>query len=360
MNSTQRNLLFWLIISLVIAILCFLVWKTYPFYRYILSFLFAVLAPLLISAFFAYLLYPVVEFLDQYMPRWLAILTLFFLIFSAIIFGIYRAIPLFVKQLHELINNLPKLMETYQSWTYNLYSQTANFPEALHDKMDEAFLTLEENLMNILKNLIYSLPGIANIIVIAAVIPILVFYFLKDFPKMKAAFLANVQDTNKIKFLVYLKKIDESLGGYLRGQLLVCLFVGGISTLFLWFISMKYPLLLGSFMGITNIIPYFGPIIGAIPAVIIALTISTKKVILVIGAVFIIQFLESNFLSPYIVGKSLHVHPILIILALLIGAEGFGILGMILAVPILTILKVFIENTYFVRKMKRAWNKHIE
>lgn len=355
MNESQRRLLYWLVVGVTALILCYLLWISFPFYRFIFSFLFAVLTPILISAFLAYLLYPIVQFLHQFMPRWLAILILYVVIFGGIFFAVYRAYPIFVRQLEELISNLPALMETYQDWIYNLYIQTASFPEAVHDQMDATFTTIENKLVNILKNVIYSFAAITDLIVIAAVIPILVFYFLKDYPKMEASFTAIVKE--KQKFSAYLDRIDYSLGGYLRGQLIVCLFVGIISTLFLWFIKMKYPLILGIFMGLTNIIPYFGPILGAIPAVIIAFTISSKKVVFVIGMVVIVQLLESNFLSPYIVGKSLHVHPILIIFALLIGAEAFGILGMILAVPVLTIAKVFIEPTSLITKMKRAWKR---
>lgn len=86
-------------------------------------------------------------------------------------------------------------------------------------------------------------------------------------------------------------------------------------------------------IGATNVIPYFGPIIGAIPAVFIAFTISVKSVIIVLITVAVLQFLESNVLSPIIVGRSLHMHPVVIMLVLLAGGELFGLIGMILAVP---------------------------
>ena len=105
---------------------------------------------------------------------------------------------------------------------------------------------------------------------------------------------------------------------------------------------MKYPLVLGTIIGITNVIPYFGPIIGAIPAMIIAATMSGKMVMTVVIIVLVLQFLEGNVLSPLIVGKSLHMHPLFIMLALLAGGELGGITGMILSIPILAVLKVII------------------
>ncbi|MBB6454372.1 putative PurR-regulated permease PerM [Salirhabdus euzebyi] len=355
MTEKQKKLLYWLVIGLLASILFYLLLQTLPFYQVIFSFIFTILTPLLISAFIAYLLFPLVEGLNHhFLPRWAAILSLYIIIFGGIAFGIYKAYPVFVRQLKELIENIPHLMDTYQAWTYNLYVQTSHFPEEIHDKMDQAFLSLEESLLELLTSVVYSLTRISDIFVIAAVIPILVFYLLKDFPKIKAA-LISVVPTKKGRVQKFLKDIDQSLGGYLRGQLLVCLFVAIISSILLWLIHMKYPLLLGTFMGLTNIIPYFGPILGAVPAVIIAFTISANKVLYVIIVVLVVQLIEGNLLSPFIVGKTLHVHPVLIIFALLIGAEAFGIIGMILAVPVLTIIKVILEPTKIIQKVKQAW-----
>ncbi|WP_194841328.1 AI-2E family transporter [Salinibacillus xinjiangensis] len=356
MTSKEKRILYGLGVALILSLIFYLLLKTYPFYQFIFSFLFTILTPILISSLIAYLLYPLVEGLGRFIPRWAAILVIYLVIFGGLTLGIYKAVPVFVKQLKGLIDYLPRLIQTYQEWTYNLYVSTSDFPEDLHEKMDDAFVKVEEVLVELLTNIIYSLTGIADFVVVAAVIPILVFYFLKDFPKMKKAFLIITPKKRKSEYQSFLGSIDQSLGGYLRGQFLVCLFVGVISSTLLWFIDMRYPLLLGTFMGITNIIPYFGPILGAIPAVIIAFTISAKQVLFVVLAVIGVQLIESNLLSPYIVGKSLHVHPVLIIIALLVGGESFGIVGMILAVPVLTIIKVFVEPTPVIKKIRAAWS----
>jgi predicted PurR-regulated permease PerM len=108
----------------------------------------------------------------------------------------------------------------------------------------------------------------------------------------------------------------------------------------LWLVGMDYPLLLGCIIGVTNIIPYFGPVIGAIPAVILAVTVSLKMVLIVAAIIFLLQFLEGNILSPMIVGKSLHMHPLVIMFALFFGGEIAGVIGLIIAVPLLAVLKV--------------------
>lgn len=357
MNRHSSPLLYWLIVALLIAVMLFFLEKSYPVIADVGGFLFRILIPFIIAALFAYLFHPPVEWLSRYIPKWLAIFTLYLVIFGGMGFGIYRAYPLFITQLRELTKNFPGLMDTYQDWIYQLYVNTSSLPEEVHDQMDETFRNIETAIVETLTDLAYSLTGITDVLIIAAVIPILVFYMLKDFSTFKHAVLSALPSSKKETYEQNLKRIDESLGGYLRGQLLVCLFVALLSVLLLWLIQMKYPLILGSFMGLTNIIPYFGPILGAIPAVIIAATISIKKMILVIIAVFVVQIVEGNFLSPYIVGKSLHIHPVIIIAALLVGGELFGIAGLIFAVPVLTIIKVFAEQTPFIKRLTIAWKK---
>jgi len=117
-----------------------------------------------------------------------------------------------------------------------------------------------------------------------------------------------------------------------------------IATVGLWLIGMPYAVTLGIFIGITNIVPYFGPIIGALPVAIIAFTESFHLVLLGLAVNFGIQLIEGNILSPLIVGKSLHMHPVLIMFALIVGAEVGGILGLILAVPVLAVLKVIVMH----------------
>jgi predicted PurR-regulated permease PerM len=126
--------------------------------------------------------------------------------------------------------------------------------------------------------------------------------------------------------------------------LLISLFVGVLATLGFWIIDLPYPLVLGLIAGLTNIIPYFGPLLGAVPAVVVALSMNVNTLIFTLLVILIIQLVEGNLLSPYIMGRSIHIHPLFIIFALLVGGEVAGIPGLILAVPVLTCLKVIISE----------------
>ncbi|GAA3321227.1 hypothetical protein GCM10020331_036130 [Ectobacillus funiculus] len=124
-----------------------------------------------------------------------------------------------------------------------------------------------------------------------------------------------------------------------EGSYSFVLFLAVLSSLALWIIDLKYPLLLGIIIGITDIIPYFGPILGAVPTVIVAATVSVSMVIKAAIALLVLQFVESNILSPYIVGKSLRMHPVVIMLALLAGEKWRVSQGFFLAVPVLAVVR---------------------
>lgn len=319
--------------------------KLFPFYETFLEVLFQLMIPFVIALFIAYLLHPVVEALHaRGLPRWAAILIIYIVFFGGVGYALYKAYPIFVKQLKDLSENLPRFVDTYREWIYSLYEGTSFLPERVHDRMDHILANVEQLGEDFITSLGTRLTGVFDVFIVVAVIPVLVFYMLKDFPIMKRVLWRLTPSKYREEGKAVLSEIDESLGGYIRGQLLVCLFVGVISVVLLWLIGMKYPLLLGGVMGVTNIIPYFGPIIGAVPAVILAFTMSTKMVMFVILTVFVVQLIESNLLSPFIVGKSLHIHPIFIIFALLVGGEIAGVIGMIVAVPALTIIRVFAHH----------------
>src|SRR5690625_1368855 len=126
----------------------------------------------------------------------------------------------------------------------------------------------------------------------------------------------NKKYHNRLSLLIY--AVDKSLGNYIRGQFLLSLCLTLVTFIVYHLINLKYALLLAIFIGLFNIIPYFVPIIGVFPAILIATSISWKHVIIVIVSALVIQILEGSFLSPYIMGKSVHIHPIAIIFALLI------------------------------------------
>jgi predicted PurR-regulated permease PerM len=312
-----------------------------------------VLFPFIIAALITYLLHPLVEKIHQTgIHRGLAVFIIYFLFFGGIGFALYKGIPVFTNQIKDLTENLPLFADQYRSWLESIQKQTSEWPMGIHEQIEEGIVRFEERLNNLLSTVLSSMVNILNSLFVIAIIPFISFYMLKDIKGIKKAAWYLTPRKWRQQAILFLRDVNESLGSYIRGQLLVCVIIGTVSAGLFWIINMKYPLLLGFIIGITNVIPYFGPVIGAIPAVIIAATVSVKMVIFVVVIIFGLQFLEGNILSPLIVGKSLHMHPLMIMLAILAGGEIGGIIGLIVAVPILAIIKVGIlhAKTHFTRR----------
>ncbi|GIO27634.1 AI-2E family transporter [Ornithinibacillus bavariensis] len=347
LQKKPTNFLYWIITGIFVFLFIFLLVKLFPYYKAFFSFIWHLLAPFLIACLIAYLLYPIVQKINAYnIPRSIAILFIYLLFFGGFGYLIYRVYPTFVLQLRDLNEYLPQLVAMYQDAIYQVYESTSFLPETVHDKMDETIQAVEQSIDSTIGKLIGGITKIFDFIIILTVIPVLVFYFLKDYEKIKEYTKRFIPRKYQEASSNLVHAVDEGLGNYIRGQLLICLFVAITTYIIFQLLGLNYALLLAIFMGLMNMVPYFGPIIGAVPAVLLAITVSGKMVVFVLISVFAIQLIESNFLSPYIMGKSTRIHPVVIIFVLLLGGKIGGVLGMILAVPALTVLKVVIKHSY--------------
>ncbi|MDM5156583.1 AI-2E family transporter [Bacillus sp. DX1.1] len=331
---------------LLLLFLCLFVFlKIKPLWGPILFVFKVAITPFFIACFIAYLLHPLIEKLHKKgMPRTIAILLIYLLFFGGIGYGIYKGTPIVIAQLQEINEQFPQFMKMYDSWLDGVSEQTENFPAFIHEKVKQIFVGIEMKIQALLNKVMSTARGVLDSLLLIFLIPFIVFYILKDYEEFYHIFWKLVPSKWRSDGQLLAKEIDKSLGNYIRGQLFVCLVLGGMSALSFWFIGMKYPLLLGIIIGVTDIIPYFGPILGAIPTLMIAATVSTNLLIKAGIALAILQFVESNILSPYIVGKSLRMHPVVIMLALLVGGEIGGIVGLLLSVPILAVVRTIVVH----------------
>lgn len=325
---------------LLLFVVLFVFIKLQLLWKPVVQILFTVLMPFLLAGFIAYLLYPLIEKLNQNgVQRWLAVLLIYILFFGGMGFAVYKGIPTFIKQLKDLSENIPMLIHQYELWADLIEKKTKTWPLGIHEQIDNGFQSLNQWLEGMIDRILAFFLWIVDRFFLLILIPFIAFYLLKDIDYLKKTFWSFVPKKWRQQTRSFLVNVEESLGNYIRGQLIVCALIGLISTIFFWVVKLDYPLLLGSIIGITNVIPYFGPFIGIVPAVIIASQISIKMVIFVALFVFFLQFLEGNVLSPYIVGKTLRMHPLLIMFSILIGGEIAGLIGLIIAVPIVAVIK---------------------
>ncbi|WP_419881484.1 AI-2E family transporter [Peribacillus sp. B-H-3] len=340
---------------LLLFIVLYIFMKLEPIWKPVVTVGFTVLLPLFIGAFISYLLHPVVEILHHRgMKRGWSIVIIYLIFFGGLGLALYKGIPAMTTQIRELSDSAPDVIRQYRYLMDLLEKKTASWPFGFHERLEDSVKLLESRLNDLMSVVMGYLMRIFDFIVLLSLIPFIAFYILKDFALIKKMAWYLTPKKWRKQGMAFLRDVDVSLGGYIRGQILVCISIGAISALLFWLVGIKYPLLLGIIIGITNVIPYFGPIFGAVPAVLIAASMSVKMMIFVILIVLVLQFLEGNILSPLIVGKSLHMHPIFIMVALLIGGEISGVFGMILAVPILAVIKVFVLHAryHFMQRTK--------
>lgn len=353
MNHTKAlQLIIRLGVLLLLFLSIFVFYKLKPIWAPVLDLFMTILSPFIVAGFITYLLHPIIKRLHHAgIPRSLAIMMIYLLFFGGIGFVLYKGVPVLLSQLKELAVHLPGFIELYRDLTRQLYENTANFPEGLHDKFDQGLAEVEQKLDTLISGTLNMTKGLVNSLILFAIIPIIVFYMLKDYKLMKKSIWYITPAKWRKPLIRFWKDIDKTLGNYIRGQLLVCAIIGFLAAVGFWIAGIPYPLILGLIVGVTNIIPYFGPFFGMVPAAIIAFTVSLKSVLIVIGLIAVLQFLEGNVLGPLVVGKSLHMHPVFIMFALLLGGELAGVTGLILAVPLFAVLKTALLHVraYYVK-----------
>ncbi|THG90369.1 serine protease [Alkalihalobacillus alcalophilus ATCC 27647 = CGMCC 1.3604] len=329
------------ILTLVLLAIIYIFITLAPAFKPIFAVVKALLLPFLLAALITYLLHPIVEGLHKYgLSRTLSVLIVFLVLIAVIAFAGFLGVPFIIEQVQEALQLLPEQMKEIQSYLAQLGSQLERLPAPLSSHVDEWVEQLQALGVKALDQIEATAISILKSALSLVVIPFLVFYFLKDYGLIQKTVWYLTPKKYRKSLHRYAKDVDHSIGSYIRGQILVSICVFILATIGLWILGVPYAILLGLFIGACDIIPYFGPIIGAAPAIVVALMDSMQTGILAIVVLFIIQQIEGNILSPVIVGRTLHMHPLLIILALLVGVEVGGVIGLLLAVPILAVIKV--------------------
>ncbi|MFS0644187.1 AI-2E family transporter [Siminovitchia sp. 179-K 8D1 HS] len=346
MKESRIRLLYQFGMILIVFILLYFFLLIKPLWEPLLNVLWIGVLPFVIGGFIAYLLHPLVGRLELLgMNRSYAILFIYILFFGGIGYGLYLGIPALIGQMRHFSEHVPELLAYYKGLIRELDASTSRWPDGMKNELMAQVDSFELWIGKFMEKAISFVVGLVNYAIVLAVIPFISFYFLKDLERVKTAAWYMTPKKWRKNAVAFLSAVHVSLGGYIRGQLLVCSILGIISSLLFWVIGLDYPIILGLIIAFTNIIPYFGAVIGAVPVLAIALMSSIKQAVFALGIMVLLQFLEGNVLSPYIVGKSINIHPLFIIAALIIGGEAGGILGMLIAVPLLAVLKVAIIHT---------------
>ena len=310
-----------------------------------------IIVPFVVAGVLAYAFNPLVKkLMTLKLSRTLSTAIIFIGIILAVVGFSLVFFPMIVKEVNSLISMLPDLSqnwyERFMAWYEKTIGANPNIPSTFEGVLEYLNIEVEaitDWLFRSSGTLFSKIGSFASSLVHLVTIPVIMFYFMKDGDKIAHGAKKMVLPKWRSWVFPLSEKIDGVLGGFIRGQLLVAFLIGVLSAIALLILGVEYWLILGMLAGIGDLIPYIGPFLGAIPAVFIALTTDPWKAVWVIVAFLIIQQLEGNLISPKIVGHSVGLHPALIIFMLLVGGALWGLVGLLVAVPLAGVIKVLLE-----------------
>lgn len=309
-----------------------------------------IISPFIFAVIIAYLLNPLVKVLTKRkIPRIWAVIIVFLAFFLIIYLFIRIFVPIISKEIITLAQYVPDYMEDITQIVNQVIEQyRANIevlPIEVKNVINNNIIYVQDRILYTLSSITGFTLGLVSRLIGIIIIPILTFYLLKDGPLIRNLLIRSIPKKSRGKIMSIARDVDIVFGGYVKGQLTVATFVGFMTGLGLMIIGVNFALIAGVISGITNIIPYFGPFIGAVPAALFALLGGGRKLVYTLIWIFIVQQIESGIIAPKVVGKSVGLHPVLVILALLVGGRLYGVIGLIIAVPMAAALKVLIKHS---------------
>jgi predicted PurR-regulated permease PerM len=292
-----------------------------------------------------------VRALSHVMPRGPAILVTFLGLLGMVALALGYLVPLLVQQMSRLIVRTPDIANSANRLLIDAIAfldqrelLPGSDPEEFGRELVTDLFDRAQNLTeNLLRDLIVFIPQVFNFGIILFAVLFVAAYLLVDVRKVKAAYLRAAPKRYRQDARDLWEAFGVSLSRYLGGLLFVAVVQGVLAGVALWILDVPFALLLGVWVAITAIIPYLGAFLGAIPAVVLAFFQSPTTGVLAVVAYVLIQQLEGNFLTPRIQGQAVHVHPILVLLAVIGGGQLAGLAGVIFAVPALAVLRVFFD-----------------
>lgn len=326
-------------------------WSVIPVILKLLS----VISPFFIGFVIAWLLNPMVNKLtDKGMKRGLAVGIVFIMLIMIIYLFCWAVIPTLVEQINDMAKMIPDLLSEAKNIINNIFVKLADKTNIDMGPARQQFLnTIEEFAKNMATNLpsmmisfVQSLVTGIGQFLISAVIG---FYLLFNFNNVNTHIMSIIPRRIKGDAEALLTNISKTLYKFVNGTLLVSLILFVVSVIGFEIIGLDAPVLFAFFCAVTNIIPYVGPYIGGIPAVLVGFSQTPLIGILTLIFIVAIQGFEGNFLHPIVIGKKMDLHPVTIVISLLIFEYFFGIIGMIVATPIVAVMKivyVFLDEKY--------------
>lgn len=331
-------------------------------------FMVSILIPLIWACIIAYLLNPLMQYFERVfrLNRLLSVTLVYLLVIFVLAGTLFLIIPRITNSVIEIIKDVPRYIDVTSIWLEDrlddvkaVESIANTYNVSIEDLFDTDY---QEQLQNIRDNVQGFVIGLFKAVfdftsgVFKFLMGIIIsFYLLKDKEKFKEAFKKNMHvylGHDKASWSIQLfRDIDKVFSKYLVGKTIDSIIIGLMCFVGLMLLKVKYAMLLSIIVGLTNMIPYFGPFIGAVPAIILTLFSSPLQALWVALFIFVLQQLDGLVIGPKILGDSVGTSPFWIIIAIIIGGGMFGVLGMLIAVPIMAVIRN-LNNTYVDKKVR--------
>ncbi|MFZ5595524.1 MAG: AI-2E family transporter [Bacillota bacterium] len=326
----------------------FIVFLTLPA-LYALYLIRGIIVSFLLAVVLVYLFNPVVDRLESRgTGRTWAILLVYAATAIIVVSTALYGIPRMVDQLSRLVVAIPSYAGQVQEISRDIEIKyaAAGLPDEIKRIVDERTAWFEKSALSLVNSVISGIIALFGHLFSILLAPVLAFYLLRDFSSFKEDFFSLIPRHRQNDVVILAGEINSVLANYIRGYLLICLIVGLLTGLSMFLLGLDFPIVLGLFAGLTELIPYFGPFIGALPAIALALLESKWLAAKVVLAFLVIQQLEGAVISPKILGDRVGLHPLAVILALVVAGELFGLPGMLLAVPAAAIARILLVFAY--------------
>lgn len=304
-----------------------------------------VLAPFLLAVVLAYLLAPLVNRVSGLgLPRGWAILAVYAALAGVGALVVIKLVPSALTEVRRLTDAIPlysaqarDIVDGLQRW-----ARDTGLPPELRESLDRLITTIEVRSVAALRRVvdIQTLEAAAGFLVSLLLAPFLAFYLLKDLDYFRDRFVRALPRRYRQEIIQLLRDLDRVISGFVRGQVLLGLSVGSLAALVSALFGLRFAMLLGIWAGLMEFIPYVGPVLGAVPAVLSGFAVSPWRGLQVALAFLAIQQLENAVLSPKIMGESVGLHPIVVLFVVLSGGYLAGPWGLIFALPTAGLLRV--------------------
>lgn len=314
-----------------------------------------ILAPFLVGALLAYLFDPVVDRLEAAkFGRTGAVVTVFLFMTALMVLTVLLLLPQLGRQVQVLLERVPMIIDLFEQRVVPLLESTlgtdmgsvdlGTLKSMLAGNWQQTGNLMAQLVGGITRSGLAVLAWIANLVLI----PVVLFYLLRDWDLMMARIRMLLPRYLEPKVALWAMECDEVLGAFIKGQLLVMLALGIIYATGLWLVGLDIALLIGMLAGLASIVPYMGFIIGILVAGIAAFIQFQDPMVLVwVGAVFAIgQALEGMVLTPLLVGDRIGLHPVAVIFAIMVGGQLFGFVGVLLALPVAAVIMVLLRHLH--------------